>query len=132
MQQIVLVIHLLIALGLVGLVLIQRSEGGGLGMGGGGGGGGMMSVRGTASFLTRATGVLAAWCPRLRSSPWIRLYPYAEFSVAILTMSRLMAFMRPGRPVRRRASNVHFSAINRWCHRMIVSGVTIVATRLSA
>ncbi len=60
MQQIVLVIHLLIAIGLVGLVLIQRSEGGGLGMGGGGGGGGMMSVRGTASFLTRATGVLAA------------------------------------------------------------------------
>ena len=59
MQQIVLVIHLLIALGLVGLVLIQRSEGGGLGMGGGGGGG-MMSVRGTASFLTRMTGVLAA------------------------------------------------------------------------
>ena len=58
MQQIVLVIHLLIALGLVGLVLLQRSEGGGLGMGGGGGGG-MMSVRGTASFLTRATGVLA-------------------------------------------------------------------------
>ncbi len=61
MQQIVLVIHLLIAIGLVGLVLIQRSEGGGLGMGGGGGGGGgMMSVRGTASFLTRANGVLAA------------------------------------------------------------------------
>ena len=58
MQQIVLVIHLLIALGLVGLVLLQRSEGGGLGMGGGGGG--MMSVRGTASFLTRATGILAA------------------------------------------------------------------------
>jgi len=58
LQQIVLVIHLLIALGLVGLVLIQRSEGGGLGMGGGGGG--MMSVRGTASFLTRATGILAA------------------------------------------------------------------------
>ena len=58
MQQIVLVIHLLIALGLVGLVLLQRSEGGGLGMGGGGGG--MMSVRGTASFLSRATGILAA------------------------------------------------------------------------
>jgi len=60
LQEIVLVIHLLIALGLVGLVLIQRSEGGGLGMGSSGGGGGMMSVRGTASFLTRATGVLAA------------------------------------------------------------------------
>ena len=59
MQQILLVVHLLIALGLVGLVLIQRSEGGGLGMGGGGGGA-MMSVRGTANFLSRATGVLAA------------------------------------------------------------------------
>ena len=60
MQEILLVVHLLIALGLVGLVLIQRSEGGGLGMGGGGGGGAMMSVRGTANFLSRATGVLAA------------------------------------------------------------------------
>jgi len=62
LQQVLLVVHLLIALGLVGLVLIQRSEGGGLGMGGGGGGGGgaMMSVRGTANFLSRATGVLAA------------------------------------------------------------------------
>lgn len=59
MQEILLVVHLLIAIGMVGLVLIQRSEGGGLGMGGGGGGGGMMSVRGTASFLSRATGVLA-------------------------------------------------------------------------
>ena len=59
MQEILLVVHLLIALGLVGLVLIQRSEGGGLGMGGGGGGA-MMSVRGTANFLSRATGVLAA------------------------------------------------------------------------
>jgi len=62
LQEVLLVVHLLIALGLVGLVLIQRSEGGGLGMGGGGGGGGgaMMSVRGTANFLSRATGVLAA------------------------------------------------------------------------
>ena len=59
LQEILLVVHLLIALGLVGLVLIQRSEGGGLGMGGGGGGA-MMSVRGTANFLSRATGVLAA------------------------------------------------------------------------
>ncbi|HET8727397.1 MAG TPA: preprotein translocase subunit SecG [Alphaproteobacteria bacterium] len=59
MEQVVLVIHLLIALALVAVVLLQRSEGGGLGMGGGGGGGGMMSVRGTANLLTRATAVLA-------------------------------------------------------------------------
>lgn len=62
MEQIILIIHLLIAIALVGVVLIQRSEGGGLGMGGGGGGGmgGMMSVRGSANLLTRVTTVLAA------------------------------------------------------------------------
>jgi preprotein translocase subunit SecG len=61
MIQIVLVIHLLIALGLVGTVLLQRSEGGGLGMGGGGNsGGGFMSGRGAANLLTRTTGILAA------------------------------------------------------------------------
>ncbi len=59
MIQIVLVIHLLIALGLVGAVLLQRSEGGGLGMGGGGGGG-FMSGRGAANLLTRTTAILAA------------------------------------------------------------------------
>lgn len=56
MQQIVLVIHLLIALALVGTVLLQRSEGGGLGMGGGG----MTSVRSSGNLLTRTTAVLAA------------------------------------------------------------------------
>jgi preprotein translocase subunit SecG len=62
MIQIVLVIHLLIAVSLVGAVLLQRSEGGGLGIGGssGGGGGGFMSGRGTANLLTRTTGILAA------------------------------------------------------------------------
>ena len=61
MEQILLVIHLLIAIALVAVVLIQRSEGGGLGIGGGGGGmGGMMSVRSTANLLTRITAVLAA------------------------------------------------------------------------
>ena len=57
MQTVVLVIHLLLAVALVGVVLLQRSEGGGLGIGGGGG---LMSVRGTANLLTRVTGVLAA------------------------------------------------------------------------
>jgi preprotein translocase subunit SecG len=60
MIQIILVIHLLIALALVGAVLLQRSEGGGLGIGGGGGGGGFMTGRGTANLLTRTTGILAA------------------------------------------------------------------------
>lgn len=60
MIQIILVIHLLIALGLVGAVLLQRSEGGGLGMGGSGGGGGFMSGRGAANLLTRTTAILAA------------------------------------------------------------------------
>lgn len=60
MIQIVLVIHLLIAVSLVGAVLLQRSEGGGLGIGGSSGGGGFMSGRGTANLLTRTTGILAA------------------------------------------------------------------------
>jgi preprotein translocase subunit SecG len=44
---------------MVGLVLIQKSEGGGLGMGSGGGGGGFLSSRGTANVLTRSTAILA-------------------------------------------------------------------------
>ncbi|MGC6536176.1 MAG: preprotein translocase subunit SecG [Candidatus Puniceispirillaceae bacterium] len=60
MQTVLLTIHTLIALALVGLVLLQRNEGGGLGIGGGGGGGGFMTARGTANLLTRATAILAA------------------------------------------------------------------------
>ncbi len=62
MNNVLLVIHLLVALAMIGAVLLQRSEGGGLGMGGGGGGGGMggfLTGRGTANLLTRATAVLA-------------------------------------------------------------------------
>ena len=58
MITVVFVIHILIALAMIGLILVQRSEGGALGMGGGGGGG-MMSSRSTANLLTRATAVLA-------------------------------------------------------------------------
>ena len=60
MTTIILVIHLLIAIALVVVVLLQRSEGGGLGIGGGGSGSGLVSVRGTANLLTRATAILAA------------------------------------------------------------------------
>ncbi len=63
MQNVMLVIHLMLALGLICVVLLQRSEGGGLGIGGGGGGGGMsgfLTGRGTANLLTRVTAILAA------------------------------------------------------------------------
>ena len=58
METVVIVIHLMVVLALVLVVLLQRSEGGALGMGGGGGGG-LMSGRGTANVLTRATAILA-------------------------------------------------------------------------
>ena len=60
MHTVIIVIHLMVVLALIGVVLIQRSEGGGLGIGGGGGGGGFFSVRGSANLLTRATAILAA------------------------------------------------------------------------
>lgn len=53
------VLQAIIAAALVGVILMQRSEGGGLGIGGGGSPGGLMSARGAADFLTRATQVLA-------------------------------------------------------------------------
>ena len=54
------VLQAIVAAALVGIVLIQRSEGGGLGIGGGSGNpGGLMSARGAADFLTRTTKWLA-------------------------------------------------------------------------
>ena len=53
------VIHVLIALSLIGVVLLQKSEGGALGMGGGGMSG-FMTGRSTANLLTRTTAILAA------------------------------------------------------------------------
>ena len=58
MQAVLIVIHLMIVLAIIGLVLLQRSEGGGLGIGGGGGGG-LVSIRGQANLLTRITAGLA-------------------------------------------------------------------------
>jgi preprotein translocase subunit SecG len=57
MQTVIIVVHLMIVLAMVGLVLLQKSEGGGLGMGGGGN---FMSNRGASNVLTRATAILAA------------------------------------------------------------------------
>ena len=57
MENVVLVIHLILALCLIGVVLLQRSEGGGLGMGGGGGG--VMSGRSAATALAKLTWIFA-------------------------------------------------------------------------
>ncbi|MEM8827034.1 MAG: preprotein translocase subunit SecG, partial [Pseudomonadota bacterium] len=54
----VLVVHSLLAVGLVAVILMQKSEGGALGIGGGPGG--LMSARGAGNFLTKATAWLAA------------------------------------------------------------------------
>ncbi|GAB5449643.1 preprotein translocase subunit SecG [Gymnodinialimonas sp.] len=56
MENVILVIHLILAICLIGVVLLQRSEGGGLGMGGGGGGGGgVMTGRQAATALGKLT-----------------------------------------------------------------------------
>ncbi len=62
MTTVILVIHLILAIALVAIILLQRSEGGALGMGGGGGGGmgGFMTGRGVGDLLTRTTAFLAA------------------------------------------------------------------------
>ncbi len=59
MQAVLIIVHLLVAIALICVVLLQRSEGGALGMGGGGQGlGGLFSQRGAASTLTRTTAIL--------------------------------------------------------------------------
>lgn len=58
MQNVILVIHILACLGMIGLVLVQKSEGGGLGIGGGGTNS-LMSGRGAAGALVRTTMILA-------------------------------------------------------------------------
>jgi len=57
MQTVIVVVHLMLVVALVGVVLLQKSEGGGLGIGGGSG---LMTARGAANALTRATAILAA------------------------------------------------------------------------
>src|SRR5579864_882375 len=56
MQTVIIVIHLMVVLAMIGVVLLQKSEGGGLGIGSSGG---FLTSRGTANVLTRTTAVLA-------------------------------------------------------------------------
>jgi preprotein translocase subunit SecG len=58
LNTVLLIVHLFVTLLLIGVVLIQRSEGGGLGIGTSQGMGSFMSGRGTANLLTRTTAVL--------------------------------------------------------------------------
>lgn len=58
MENVVLIVHMILALSLIGVVLLQRSEGGGLGLGGGGGGG-LMNARAAATALGKLTWGLA-------------------------------------------------------------------------
>jgi preprotein translocase subunit SecG len=56
MQWVIILVHLIIVLAMIGVVLLQKSEGGGLGIGSTGG---FLSSRGTANVLTRTTAALA-------------------------------------------------------------------------
>jgi preprotein translocase subunit SecG len=58
MQVVIFVIYLMVVAAMIGVVLLQKSEGGGLGIGSAGGG--FLSSRGTANVLTRTTAILAA------------------------------------------------------------------------
>ncbi|HZB89932.1 MAG TPA: preprotein translocase subunit SecG [Stellaceae bacterium] len=58
MTTVIIVIHLMLAIALIGVIMLQKSEGGALGMGGGGMSG-FMSGRSTANLLTRTTAILA-------------------------------------------------------------------------
>ena len=58
MIKVLLVLHVFVTIALIGVILIQRSEGGGLGLGGGQGMGNFMTGRGTANLLTRTTAIL--------------------------------------------------------------------------
>ena len=80
MQTVLVVIHLMVVAAMIGVVLLQKSEGGGLGIGSTGG---FLSSRGTANVLTRTTAILAGTffatsccCP---SSPVGRENPTRSF-----------------------------------------------------
>ncbi|PCJ60429.1 MAG: preprotein translocase subunit SecG [Rhodospirillaceae bacterium] len=83
MTTILLVIHLILAVALVGIILLQRSEGGGLGIGGSSGGGGLFTTKETANLLTRTTAILAT-CFMVSSLTLAILANRSSESVSIL------------------------------------------------
>src|SRR5436189_293904 len=81
MQTVLLVVHLIIAIALIGIVLLQRSEGGALGIGGGNAGS-LFSARGVGNTLTRTTAVLALG-KGLASAALVALLQARGFSVRL-------------------------------------------------
>ncbi|MBV9519475.1 MAG: preprotein translocase subunit SecG [Hyphomicrobiales bacterium] len=99
MQNVLIIVHLLIVLALVSVVLLQRSEGGGLGLGGGSSGvSGFLTGRGQANALTRATTILAA-AFFLTSILLTMLQTYGKKPVSILDTAPATATSQaPGQP----------------------------------
>lgn len=97
MQTVIIVIHLMIVATLIGTVLLQKSEGGGLGVGGGGG---FMSSRGTANLLTRTTAILAVgfFLTSLLLS-WLATQNRAPTSIINSTTAPVTAPGTPATPV---------------------------------
>ena len=97
MQHVVIVIHLMLVLALIGVVLLQKSEGGGLGIGSTGG---FMTSRGTANVLTRATAILAGlfFATSLILSILAGIEPQADLDPAAAARARRP---RPPAPTRR-------------------------------
>ncbi len=60
MMTVLLILHIFVTFALIGIVLIQKSEGGGLGIGSSQGMGAFMTGRGTTNLLTKTTAILAA------------------------------------------------------------------------
>src|SRR5271155_5199240 len=98
MLILLLAIHILVAIALVGVVLLQKSEGGALGMGGGGMSG-FMTGRSTANLLTRATAILAA-AFMTTSVLLVVLHNRERAPVSILDQGAPVAPANPGVPLR--------------------------------
>ncbi len=97
MTTVVLVIHLILAIALVAIVLLQRSEGGALGMGGGGGGmGGFMTGRAAGDLLTRTTAFLAAGF--MASSLTLAILASAERNTGSIIDQPAPAVQEPAQP----------------------------------
>lgn len=103
MELVLRVLQVFLALGLIGVVLLQRSEGGGLGIGSSGGMGSFMSVRGTANLLTRVTAILAglfmAVCLILALLAKPATAPKSIFDTQAPTPAPLTQAPAPGAPV---------------------------------
>jgi preprotein translocase subunit SecG len=103
MQQlltpIILAAHLLLACALIGIVLLQKSEGGLGGLGGGGGMGGFMTSRGTANLLTKTTRWLAAgFMATSLALAWLATHTGQPRSILEPTTSEAPAVPAPSQP----------------------------------